>query len=74
MIWPLVRQDISGDRGGLAEHSLSYAMPATYWTVLDCPRYAALPQRDPAEPPCTDPVNTDGVTGKASHRISMSIP
>ena len=56
MIWPLARQDTSGDRGGLAEHRLS-PMPcqpliSNAWDFLCC---VALPALDPYEPPCTDP-------------------
>src|SRR5271154_2581004 len=56
MIWPLARQDISGDRGGSAEQRLS-PMPCQLliskaWDFLCC---VALPALDPNEPPCTDP-------------------
>ena len=54
--WRPVRLDISGDRGGLAEHRLSpmscRPLTSKVWEFLF---YAAHPMFNPTESPCTDP-------------------
>jgi hypothetical protein len=59
MIWPLARQDISGDHGSLAEHRLSpmpcQPLTSTAWDFLYC---IALPVLDPVRTAVYGPVRT----------------
>jgi hypothetical protein len=67
------RQGILGALGGSAAlDALSHAMPTAYFDRLGLLSYAAHPELDPTEPPCTDRTH-GGVTGKASDRLPMSI-